>query len=66
MYIFSRVSCNFTGATGQIIFLGCKFGIPNETKNIFYKSNLTMQFVDCEFSNESVEALPEKYKSLFD
>ena len=59
-------SCNFTGATGKITFVNCKFGIPNQTKNIFYKSNLEMRFVNCKFSDESACALPKKYQLLLD
>lgn len=54
--------CNFTGATGKIIFFNCKFGTPNQSTNVFYKSNLDMRFVDCEFSDKSANALPEKYQ----
>ena len=57
--------CNFTGATGRIIFINCKFGTSNDTTNTFYKSSLEMRFLNCEFSKESAAALPEKYQSLF-
>jgi hypothetical protein len=58
--------CNFTGATGKIIFINCKFGVSNKTINTFYKSNLDMRFLLCEFSKESAAALPDKYKSMFE
>ena len=58
--------CNFTGATGKIIFVNCKFGVPNQSINVFYKSDLDMRFINCKFSDESAKALPEKYQSLFD
>jgi hypothetical protein len=58
--------CNFTGATGKIIFIGCKFGTSNDTTNTFYKSSLEMRFLNCEFSKESAAALPDKYKSMFE
>jgi hypothetical protein len=57
--------CNFTGATGKIIFINCQFGVSNDTTNTFYKSSLEMRFLNCEFSKESAAALPEKYQSLF-
>ena len=57
--------CNFTGATGKIIFIGCKFVLPNNSTNTFYKSSLEMRFLNCKFSKESAAALPDKYKSMF-
>jgi hypothetical protein len=58
--------CNFTGVTGRVIFINCKFGVSNSTTNIFYKSSLEMRFLNCVFSKESAAALPDKYRSLFE
>jgi hypothetical protein len=46
-------------------FIGCKFGLPNNSTNTFYKSSLEMRFLNCKFSKESAAALPDKYKSMF-